>query len=48
MLVHRRPKVCNYASSCCAGTNYYYTVYYYLNTQEQQMFDYTEWKLHSW
>ena len=43
MLVHHRPKVGNYVSSCCAGMNYYYTVYLkYLNmnTQEQQIFDY--------
>jgi len=49
-LVHCRPKVGNYVSSC-TGTNYCYTVYLkYLNmnTQEQQMFDYTKWKLHSW
>ena len=45
-LVHRRPKVGNYVSSCCTCTHYYYTVYLkYLNmnTQEQQMFDYTKW-----
>jgi len=50
-LVHCRPKVGNYVSSCSTGMNYYYSVYLkYLNmnTQEQQMFDYTEWKLHSW
>jgi len=48
MLVHHRPNVGNYVSSCCTGMNYYYTVYLkYLNmnTQQQQMFDYTEWKL---
>jgi len=48
-LVHHRPKVGNYVSTCCKDTNYYYSVYLkYLNpnTQGQQMFDYTEWKLH--
>jgi len=51
MLVHRRPKVGNYVSSCCTGTNYYssvYLKYLNMNKQEQQMFDYTEWKLHFW
>ena len=36
-LVHPRPKVGNYVSSCCTGINYYYSVYIkYLNMNTQE------------